>query len=142
MLNLIKLNEKKIEVFKNAIATMANFKKVFNRDLNPAFIAELYAAEKLDLGINPAATERGFDALDSESKRYEIKYRRLDTQNVDANNFNFDYMILANLDDDYRLVGMWRINTDQARQIFLSRERFRKYQTTQAKFKSIAERIV
>jgi hypothetical protein len=34
MVNLIKLNEKKIKVFKNAIVAMANFKKVFNKEIS------------------------------------------------------------------------------------------------------------
>ena len=136
-----RIDEEKLRVFKNAIAAMAEFRKVFHRDLQPSFIAELCAAEELGLEINLTTTEPGFDAIDCSGKRYQIKYRSLGTLNVDLNNFDFDYLILVNLDDDYRLNGMWRITSDQAREVFIWREKYLKYQATQTKVKSIGERI-
>lgn len=140
-MNRIQLDEEKIKVFKNAISTMADFKRVFSRDLQPSFIAELYAAEKLNLEINLSSTEPGFDAIDSSGNLYEIKYRSLTTLNVDVNNFDFDFLILVNLDDHYRLIEMWRLTSDQAKRIFIYREKYRKYQATQVKFKSAGEKL-
>lgn len=141
MANRIKLDEEKLMIFKNAIAAMAEFRRVFHKDLQPSFIAEIYAAEELGLKINLNITEPGFDAIDSSGKRYQIKYRSLRTQNADFNNFDFDYLILVNLDDHYRLIGMWRITADQARKIFAWRKKYLKYQATQTKVKNNAERV-
>mgnify|MGYP001113145225 CR=1 FL=1 len=142
MFNRIWLNEEKQKVFYNAISAMAEFKSVFGRDLAPQSLVELYTAEKLGLKINPRAMERGFDAVDHFGKRYQIKYRHPRTLNVDVNNFDFDYLVLVELDSAYQLSGIWRITSDQARKIFTYRDKFRKYQATQTKVKEIAEQII
>lgn len=60
---------------------------------------------------------------------------------MDVNNFNFDFLILVNLDDQYHVKGMWKLTNEEAQKIFVFREKFRKYQTTQDKFKANALRI-
>lgn len=140
-MNYIQLDKEKIIAFKNAVTAMAEFRRIFRRDLKPSFIAEIYAAEKLNLKIHLSSTEPGFDAIDANGSRYEIKYRSITTQNIDANNFNFDYLVLVNLDDHYRLIEMWILKSELAKQIFTHRGKYRKYQATQDKFKKSAERI-
>lgn len=140
MTNEVQLDEEKIRVFEKATVAMAEFRRAFNRDLKPDSIAELYVCKRLGLNINLSPYESGFDAIDSFGKRYQIKYRR--AQNVDVNNFNFEYIILVNLDDNYQPAGMWRITSDQAKKLFTPRPKFRKSQVTQKKFKNIAERII
>lgn len=133
------LDQKHLEALEKAIAAMAEFRCTFGRDLKPDFVAELYAARELGLVVSDSPNEPGYDAIGSDGKRYEIKYRN--AQNVDVNNFNFDYLILVNLDDDYRLTGMWQIPSDEARKIFQYRENFNKYQATQNKLKAHAQKI-
>lgn len=133
------LDQKQLEALEVATAAMAQFRRAFGRDLRPDFIAELYAARELALVVSERPNEPGYDAIGPDGKRYEIKYRS--AQNVDVNNFDFDYLILVNLDDDYRLTGMWRIPCEVARQIFQYREKFNKYQVTQDKLKAHAQRI-
>lgn len=41
--------------------------------------------------------------------RYQIKFRSVGTLNVDLNNFDFDFLVLVNLDDDLSLAGLWLI---------------------------------
>ena len=118
-MNQLKLTQENLLVFKEAVKAMAEFRKAFNRDLEPSFIAELYAAEKLELEIFPSKTMPGYDALDKAGKRYQIKYRSPMTQNVDINNYDFDLLILINLDENYRLCGIWRISVDQAKKYSL-----------------------
>jgi len=132
----------KLEAFRKAVSAMAKFKEIFGRDLTPSFIAELYAADKLNLDISPTKNEAGFDAIDSLGKRYQIKYRYPETLNVDVNNFDFDYVVLVNVDDKYVLNGMWLATKEQAKEIFTWRKKFRKYQATQEKFKSVSKNIV
>ena len=134
------LDLQKLVAFENAIGAMAEFKRVFGRDLKPDFIAELYAAKELQLELVEGPNAFGWDATDKSGLRYQVKQRN--AQNVDVNNFEFDFLILVNLDEAYRLVGLWKMTRDQAKSIFVWRERHRKYQTTQDKVKRFADRIV
>ena len=86
-----------------------------------------------------AVYEPGYDALGPRGERYEVKYRSAGTLNVDVN--SFDYLVFENLDDDYRLLGMWRISVAQASKLFTWREGFKRYQATQSKVKRVAERV-
>ncbi len=119
---------------------MASFKAAFGRALSGDVVAELYTAEKLSLKVM-GLNQPGYDALGPNNERYQIKYRSAQTQNVDLNSFDFDYLVLVNLDEDYSLTGMWRISRAQAREIFVERPDLHKYQATQKKVKSIAETL-
>ena len=85
------------------------------------------------------ANHPGYDAVDTQGLRYQIKNRA--AQNVDINNFDFDFLILVNLDDVYRVRGMWKLTCEQAQAIFVWREKYHKYQTTQDSVKKIAIKI-
>lgn len=141
MLNNVSLSTRERQVFENALHAMAEFRETFGRPLEPSFVAELHVATRLGLEICSEVNQTGFDALGPDGKRYQIKYRHRTTLNIDVNNFEFDQLVLVNLDEDYQLVGMWRISVDQARETFTWRKRFRKYQMTQKGFKGVAERI-
>lgn len=136
------MNEEKAKVLEAAVAAMANFRKTFGRDLTLSFVAELYAARQLGLELCHAVNEPGFDAVDAQGKRYQIKYRSPRTLNMEVNNFDFDYLVLVNVDDNCVLSGMWLATTSQANEIFAQREKFRKSQVTQQKFKTTAKQIV
>ncbi len=126
--------------FEQSIKAMADFKAAFGRGLSSDFVAEVYAANALGLKI-VELNQAGYDALGSGNERYQIKFRSLQTLNVDINNFDFDYLVLVNLDENYQLMGMWRITVAQAKEIFTERAKFRKYQATQGKVKSVADLI-
>lgn len=133
------MNDERLRVFEDALSAMAEFKRAFGRGLDSAFVAELYAEKELGVEICVGSNMRGFDARDPNGQRYQIKFRN--AQNVDVNNFDFDCLVLVNVDDDYRLVGMWRMTAAQAREVFTWRESGRRYQATQDRIKSVAERI-
>jgi len=135
----IKLDPQKIAAFERAIEAMADFRRSFGRHLSADFVAEIYAARELDLEILDGSNEHGHDAV-GDSVRYQVKHR--EAQNVDLNNFDFDFLILVNLDETYRLTGMWRMPVEQARSIFVWREKYRKYQASQDKVKANSERLV
>lgn len=128
------------QAFVNSIKAMADFKAAFGRGLSGDFVAELYAADELGLRV-AGRHQSGYDALGPNDERYQVKFRSIGTQNVDINNFDFDYLVLVNMDDDYQLIGMWRITVAQAREIFVEHLKFRKYQTTQSKVKSVGEAL-
>jgi hypothetical protein len=35
-----------------------------------------------------------------------------------VNNFDFDFLILVNVDDEYRIQGMWRLPVARAKDLF------------------------
>ena len=127
--------------FEKALAVMKEFKTVYGRKLDEATLAELIIAQEFDLNMNPKSNEPGYDLVSSSGKRYQVKHRDPNTQNVDLNNFDFDYILLANLEDNYRIAGVWQMGTEKARELFVPREDFRKYQLSQNRFKKNAQRI-
>lgn len=137
-MDTINISDHQAQVLEKSIRAMTEFKAVFGRGLSGDFAAELHAAKAFHLrvlGLN----QPGYDALGQNGERYQIKYRSAATQNVDVNSFDFDYLVLVNLDEEYHLTGLWRITASQARDIFTPRVKFRKHQATQNKIKSIGE---
>jgi hypothetical protein len=67
--------------------------------------------------------------------RYQVKGRDVTVLNVDINNFDFDYVVLVKLSEDYRPSGMWKLSMDKIRSPCANREKFRKFQLTQKAFK-------
>lgn len=136
------MTDERRDVFQRTLAAMAEFKRVFGKTLSADFIAELYVATHFDLDLSEGVNQAGYDAISAEGVRYQVKNRAVSTQNVDINNFNFDYLVLVNLDENYQLIGMWRITTAQAQEIAVSRGKYLKYQVTQTKIKAVGERIL
>jgi hypothetical protein len=124
-----------------AVEALVRFKREFNRDLTPSVLAELYVARELDLAPVELCNHPGYDLLGSDGKRYQVKQRGSDVLNVDVNNFDFDYLVLVNMGDDYSLKGMWRLPVAVAHKLFVFREKFRKYQATQKSVKANAEAV-
>jgi hypothetical protein len=137
----VTLDEQRIHIFEKSLRAIAEFRSAFGRGLREEFVAELYVARRLGLTI-VEINKPGYDALGPNGERYQIKCRSASTLNVDINSFDFDYLVLVNLDGDYLLSGMWRITTDQAKSVFVKRESFRKYQATQTKIRSIGEDLL
>lgn len=130
-----------VAAFDAMLPAMSQFKRVFGRDPNADFIAELYVVREFGLELPAARNEQGADALGPDGRRYQVKLRAAGTLNVDANNFEFDDIVLVNLTEDYRLAGLWRLTREKAQAIFVERGKYRKWQATQAKFKQCAERV-
>jgi hypothetical protein len=135
------MDVERLRAFERALTAMAEFKQVFGRSLDSAFIAELYAEKELDLKLCSGINTKGYDLHGPNGERYQIKFRNAQTRHVDCNNFDFDYLVLVNLDDKYQLIGMWRITSAQAQKVFTQRENYNKYQARQADIKAIAERV-
>jgi hypothetical protein len=138
----LRLDSERLQAFDQALAAMAKFRSVFGRGLKDDFIAELYVAKTLSLEIVDIVNQPGYDAVGPAGERYQVKCRSASTLNVDTNNFDFDYLVLVNLrEEDYQLLGMWLLTTEQARSVFTHREKFRKYQATQAQVKRAGKRL-
>ena len=115
------MNEAQLAALEAALPAMSAFKLAFGRDPSADFVAELYATREFDLQLPHRRNEPGYDAVDSSGRRYQVKLRSPTTQNVDINNFDFDYIVLVNLDDGYLLTGLWRLDAATAQAIFVHR---------------------
>lgn len=124
-----------------AVEALVRFRREFKRDLTPSVLAELYVARELDLIPVELCNHPGYDLLGSDGKRYQVKQRGENVLNVDVNNFDFDFLMLVNLRDDYSLQGIWRLPVERAHNLFVFREKFRKYQATQKAVKANAETL-
>ncbi len=135
------MNEMQTAAFDAALPALATFKRAFGRDASPGFVAELQAAREFGLCLHSGPNARGADAVDAAGLRYQIKFRGTGTLNVDISNFEFDFIVLINMDENYALGGIWRMDQKKAREIFAHREEYRKYQVTQRSFKNAADRV-
>lgn len=127
------------EVFERALAVMVDFRRTFGRALDVGSVAELHACALFGLEPSQGANHPGYDALDPTGQRYQIKGRA--AKQVDVNNFEFDYLVLVNLDENYRLAGAWRLTCARAREMLVRRPKHRKYQASQSVLKRAAERV-
>lgn len=134
------LTSEQIEALDGLVEPLARFRKAFGRDAGPDFIAELEVARRYNLRLSDRPNEPGCDAIDAHGRRYQIKYRSAGTLNVDFNNFDFDVAVLVNIDEAHHVAGMWTLPVDRVQAMCAYREKFRKYQVTQARFKAEAER--
>ncbi|MBZ5636901.1 MAG: hypothetical protein LAO55_27575 [Acidobacteriia bacterium] len=131
----------KRDAIRNAVQALVQFKREFKRDLTASLLAELYVAMELDLLPATISNQQGFDLIGGDGKRYQVKHRGCDVLNVDVNNFDFDYLVLVNLAEDYRVEGMWMLPVENARALFVHREKFRKFQATQKCVKKNGEAL-
>ena len=113
-----------------AVHALVQFNQAFGRDLSSSMLAELYVGRQLNLLPMEGCNHPGYDLVSRDGTKYQVKQRRADVLNVDTNHFDFDYLVLVNLTDDFRLKGMWRLSVESARKLFVHREKFRKYQAT------------
>jgi hypothetical protein len=140
-MEFIKLTKEHLNVFDKALSVMAEFKNAFRRNLGPDMIAEIYVAKELSLNIC-VGNKPGYDLVGPDNYRYQVKFRDANTQNIDINNFDFDFIVLVNLkEEDFTLKGMWLLTQPAAQSIFSTREKYNKHQVTQKKFKEIAKKI-
>jgi len=121
-----------------AADALCSFRTKFGVELSFSNLCEIYVALQLGLPMPDRGNTKGFDLRGADGTRYQVKGRDATVQNVDINNFDFDYVVLVNLTDDYRPLGMWKLSVDQARQLAADRGKYNKFQLTQKSFKQAA----
>ena len=131
------MDQNQREALTQSFAAMADFKRAFGKDLSPAALTEVLVAEHLGLTIDPRTNNPGFDARSQTGDRYQIKYRAVGTKKVYVNNFEFDFVVLVNLDENYQISGTWQMDQKTALQEF--KPQANKFRITQDRFKSIAQ---
>ena len=85
--------------------------------------AEWLASQVLGLELVSSGSQRGYDAVDSQGRTYQIKSRMVpsinkttsfDFQNID---FRFDYLIGVFLSTEFELLGIIRVAYDSVREM-------------------------
>jgi hypothetical protein len=120
---------------------MSAFRREFGLDLSSSNLAELFVALELNLRFPEATNQRGFDLIDQNGARYQVKRRSPSTHNIDINNFTFDYLVVVQLGDDWLPVVMWKAAVSDIQPLCTRRENFRKFQLSQVEFRSVAKEL-
>jgi len=78
-------------------------------------LGEYYCKEKFGLKLEENAVNKGFDAIDKEGKKVEIKTRRTPEgkSKVIFRNFEFDYCIYVELNEFYEPIQFLKIEVDE-----------------------------
>jgi hypothetical protein len=121
-----------------AADALLRFRAQFGVELSFSRLCEIYVALQLELPMPNRGNTRGFDLRGTDGTRYQVKGRDVTTLNVDINYFDFDYLVLVNLSEDYRPSGMWKVSAEKLRTLCAARGDFRKFQLTQKAFKQTA----
>ena len=138
---MINLGITEREVFAKALEAMTSFRETFGRPLDEHFVAALHVALNMDIMLTDEADSAGYDAVDKDGKRYQIKYRSPDALNVDVKDFDFDYLVLVNLNENYQLAGMWKMPALRAEGIFAYKDDSKHFQTTQVRYREEGEQV-
>lgn len=109
-------------------------------------VGEALACKRLGLRLMLDTRSKGFDALDSDGKRVEIKSRRSESIGLprDAGRTSkfsehpFDYALLVLLDHKYQLCEIWRAEYKRLRPVIVRETR---RNPSLASFKSVATKI-
>lgn len=140
----MQLENYELTVLQSTLESMRQFQETFGRKLSKDVIAELHVAIHLSLSLAKGVNQAGYDAVAKDGTRYQIKERSLSTHNIDVNNFDFDFLVLVNLDDAYHVLGMWQIDAKLAKTIARHRQYkgIDKWQIRQSTLKQRAVQLI
>ncbi len=141
MLKAEKINLSIYNVTRQAILAAIKYEKVTGRKLGiTGEVGEILVCRELGLKLlsNPIAA--GFDAIDDNSKKYQIKTRRGNTNSPGARigtfaKYRFDYAILAILDHEYNIIELYKTTFKKLEPIL---QRYEKRNPPIRQFKNIA----
>lgn len=126
-LSSIAISDEIIEKLNSAIETSLGFEQLTKKQLNiTSIVGEVLACKAHNLKLMVDDINEGFDALDKDGKRVQIKTRRykgvksaLTGPLLDKNyNIPFDYAVLVLLDEKYKLIDTYTLNSDSIKQHF------------------------
>ncbi|MHB8262040.1 MAG: DUF6998 domain-containing protein [Bacteroidia bacterium] len=114
----IKITRAILKKLNEAIEASISFERLTGKQLNiTSIVGEVFASKKLNLELVVNDINPGFDAIDKDGKKVQIKTRRFhgnntaQTGNLLNKNFkvSFDYALLVLLDKEYKLISIYRI---------------------------------
>ena len=109
-------------------------------------VGEVLVCHQLGLRLVLDSRSEGFDAMDKDSLRVQIKTRRSETEGLprDAgrtgifSKHEFDYALLALLDNKYELCEIWQVDYNKLKPII---EKQKRRQPSLSSFKHVGRRI-
>ena len=109
-------------------------------------VGELLVCRQLGLKLVLDSRSEGFDAMDKDCLRVQIKTRRSETKGLprDAgrtgvfSKHEFDYALLALLDNKYELCEIWQVDYNKLKPII---EKQKRRQPTLSSFKRVGRRM-
>lgn len=123
----IAISDEIIEKLNSAIETSLDFEQLTKKQLNiTSIVGEVLACRVHNLKLMVDDINEGFDALDQNGKRVQIKTRRykgvksaLTGPLLDKKyDTPFDYAVLVLLDEKYKLMDSYTLSSDSIRQHF------------------------
>jgi hypothetical protein len=109
-------------------------------------VGELLACHKLKLKLVLDFLSKGFDAIDEDGFKVQIKTRRSDSKKIPGNTgrtgifskHKFDYALLVLLDQTYQIFEIWRANYDKLNPII---EKEKKRNPSLSSFKRAGRKV-
>ena len=145
----IKIDSKLINIIKSAISVALEYEAATNgkRKLGiTGEVGEVLVCHQLGLRLVLDSRSEGFDAMDKDGLRVQIKTRRSETEGLprDAgrtgifSKHEFDYALLALLDNKYELCEIWQVDYNKLKPII---EKQKRRQPNLSSFKRVGEKI-
>ena len=130
----IKVDNKLLSKVKSAIAVALEYEAVTNGERKLGITGEvgvLLACHQLGLKLVLDSRSEGFDAMDKNGLRVQIKTRRSESEGLPSNagrtgrfsKHQFDYALLALLDHNYRLCEIWKADYKKLKPLIEKQER-------------------
>ena len=124
-LKTVKITQEVLQVVEQVIQGALEYEKVTDQTHKMGItgeVGEVLSCYHLGLRLCVDPRAAGFDAIDSEGKKVQIKTRRSETDGLpnDAGTLGtfskhpFDYALLVLLDRQYRVAEIWRAEYDDA----------------------------
>lgn len=148
-LKIIKVDNKLINITQSAIDAALEYEAATKgkRKLGiTGEVGEVLVCHQLGIGLVLDSRSEGFDAIDKDGLRVQIKTRRSESEGLprDAgrtssfSKHEFDYALLALLDHKYQLCEIWRADYSKLKPIIENQKR---RNPNLSAFKSVGEKI-
>lgn len=148
-LKTIKITKKVLQVVEQVIQSALEYEKITKEVRKVGItgeVGEVLACYHLGLRLCVDQRAAGYDAIDSDGKRVQIKTRRSETEGLprDAGRLGtfskhpFDYALLVLLDRHYRVAEIWRAEYDD---VSLLIEKQKRRNPNLSLFKKASQRV-
>lgn len=132
------------QLIEHVILLAREYRRRFGKSLGiTSEVGEYKASQLLKLERAPGNINEGFDAIDPEGKRVQIKSRichRSQERTGTFKNYNFDYALLVLLSDDYEVTEIYMAKCEDIRNQ-ITAQHYKRPSLSISRFKKLAERI-
>ncbi len=145
----IRIDEKLIDKLKLAIRAELSYEKATNgkRKLGiTGEVGEVLACKQLGLELVLDSRSQGFDAIDKNGLKVQIKTRRSESEGLPRDmgrtsrfsKHKFDYALLVLLDHNYQLCEIWRASYKKLKPII---EKQKRWDPSLSSFKRVGKKV-